>query len=210
MQDHNPSCQLGTDRVTCVWSRMPRSLLVPWLPCLLLLCQPGTTASAQTPPATVVDIRVEQEGQVVSDPLILGLIETKAGAPLSVADVRESITHLTSLTRFEDVQVFEETGASGVRLRYVLFPIHAVDRLEFRGTLGLPEADLRHAVTDRFGPAPPAARADEIVRSLQLVYRDRGYLEPRISHRIDITNNPDRASMVIEVDAGPRVLIQRI
>jgi len=138
---------------------MPRSLLVPWLPCLLLLCQPGTTASAQTPPATVVDIRVEQEGQVVSDPLILGLIETKAGAPLSVADVRESITHLTSLTRFEDVQVFEETGASGVRLRYVLFPIHAVDRLEFRGTLGLPEADLRHAVTDRFGPAPPAARA---------------------------------------------------
>jgi outer membrane protein insertion porin family len=170
----------------------------------------GATASAQTPPPTITEVRVEQEGQIVSDPLVLGLIETRVGAPLSIADVRESITHLTSLTRYEDVQVYQEPAGNGVRLRYVLFPIHAVDRVEFRGMIGLPEGDLRRAVTERFGAAPIASRAPDVVRALQLVYRDRGYLQPRITPRIELTHNPDRASMVFDLDSGTRALIQRI
>ena len=109
-----------------------------------------STALAQT--VTAIDI--EQEGEPVSDPLILGLVQTRAGAPLSIADVRESITHLISLTQYEDVQVYEDPAAGGVRLRYVLFPVHAVDRLEFRGTLGIAEDTLRRAVVERFGQAP--------------------------------------------------------
>ena len=167
-------------------------------------------ASAQTPPPTITEVRIEQEGQIVSDALVLSLIETTVGAPLSIADVRETITHLTSLTRYEDVQVYQEPAGNGVRLRYVLFPIHAVDRVEFRGMIGLPEGDLRRAVIERFGAAPIASRAPDVVRALQLVYRDRGYLQPRITPRIELTHNPDRASMVFDIDSGPRALIQRI
>ena len=167
-------------------------------------------ASAQTPPPTITEVRIEQEGQIVSDALVLSLIETQVGEPLSIADVRESITHLTSLTRYEDVQVYQEPAGNGVRLRYVLFPIHAVDRMEFRGMIGLPEGDLRRAVTERFGAAPIASRAPDVVRALQLVYRDRGYLQPRITPRIELTHNPDRASMVFDIDSGPRASIQRI
>ena len=130
--------------------------------------------------------------------------------PLSIADVRESITHLISLTRYEDVQVYEDPAAGGVRLRYVLVPVHAVDRIEFRGTLGVSEDDLRRAVVERFGPAPTASRADEVARSLQAVYRDRGYVQPTITPRIEITHKPDRASMVLDIDAGPRALIRDI
>ena len=174
----------------------------------LLTC---ATARAQAPGApTISDVRVEQEGEAVTDRLTLGLIETTVGMPLSIADVRESITHLTSLTRYEDVQVYQEPAAGGVRLRYVLFPIHAVDRVEFRGTLGLPEADLRRAIAERFGPSPPASRAEDVVRALQLVYRDRGYLQPRITPGIEITHNPDRASMVLQIDSGPRAVIRTI
>jgi len=172
------------------------------------LCTCIVGASAQTP--TISEVRVEQEGQIVSDALVLSLIETQVGELLSIADVRESITHLTSLTRYEDVQVYQEPAGNGVRLRYVLFPIHAVDRVEFRGMIGLPEGDLRRAVTERFGAAPMASRAPDVVRALQLVYRDRGYLQPRITPRLELTHNPDRASMVFDIDSGTRVLIQRI
>src|SRR5258708_28002381 len=120
--------------------------------------------------------------------------------PVSVASVRESITHLTSLARYEDVQVYQEPAAGGgVRLRYVLFPIHAVDRIEFRGMLGLPEADLRKAIAERFGPSPPPSRPADVLQALQLVYRDLCYLVPRISPGIKITHPPHRSTLELQL-----------
>jgi outer membrane protein assembly complex protein YaeT len=199
------SAKASLQRAPATWRR------IAWcLPVAFSVLSHGALASAQAPPPTVTENRVEQEGRTVTDPLILSLIETRVGAPLSVADVRESITHLTSLTLYEDVQVYQEPAGSGARVRYVLLPIHAVDRLEFRGTLGLPEGDLRRAIAERFGPAPPASRAEEVIGALQLVYRDRGYLEPHIAPGIEITHDPDRASMVLQIDSGPRAVIRDI
>ena len=165
--------------------------------------------SAQTPP-TVVAIDVQQEGEAVNDPLVLNLLQTRPGMPLSIADVRESITHLISLTRYEDVQVYEDPAPGGVRLRYLLVPVHLVDRLEFRGTLGIPEDTLRRVVVQRFGNAPVASRAEEVARALQTVYRERGYVQATITPRIEITHKPDRATMVLDINAGPRPVIRDI
>jgi len=167
-------------------------------------------AAAQTPPPVVTAVDVQQEDAAVTDPLILGLVQTRTGMPLAMADVRETITHLISLTRYEDVQVYGDPAAGGVRLRYVLFPVHAVDRIEFRGTLGVSEDVLRRAVVSRFGNAPVASRAEDVARSLQGVYRERGYTQPAITPRVEITHRPDRASMVLDINAGPRAAISKI
>jgi outer membrane protein assembly complex protein YaeT len=167
-------------------------------------------AAAQTPPPVVTAVDVQQEDAAVTDPLILGLVQTRTGMPLAMADVRETITHLISLTRYEDVQVYEDPAAGGVRLRYVLFPVHAVDRIEFRGMLGVSEDVLRRAVVSRFGNAPVASRVEDVARSLQGVYRDRGYTQPAITPRIEISHRPDRASMVLEINAGPRAAIGQV
>ena len=167
-------------------------------------------AAAQTPAPVVTAVDVQQEGAAVTDPLILSLVQTRTGMPLSMADVRETITHLISLTRYEDVQVYEDQAAGGVRLRYVLMPVHEVDRIEFRGTLGVPEDVLRRAVATRFGPAPVASRAEDVARSLQSVYRERGYTQPVITPRIEVVHRPDRATMVLEINAGPRAAIGQI
>jgi outer membrane protein insertion porin family len=155
-------------------------------------------------------VDVQQEGAAVTDPLIISLVQTRTGMPLAMADVRETITHLISLTRYEDVQVYEDQAVGGVRLRYILFPVHEVDRIEFRGMLGVPEDLLRRAVVSRFGAAPAGSRAEEVARSLQSVYRDRGYTQPTIAPRIEITHRPDRASMVLDINAGPRAAIRQI
>jgi outer membrane protein assembly factor BamA len=106
----------------------------------------------------IAEILVEQEGQVVDDPTLTALIETRLGAPLQVSEVRETIAHFMSLNRFDDVQVFADKTDAGLRLRYSLRPLHPVDRIEFDGMLRLPEDSLRRIVVDRFSSSPRAGR----------------------------------------------------
>jgi outer membrane protein assembly complex protein YaeT len=162
-------------------------------------------ALAQAP--NVVNIHFEQEGRPFADPVIEGLIDTPLGEPVSMRAVRETITHLMSLNRFEDVRVFQERVPGGVRLLYVLLPLHPVDRVEFRGSLGVSVDELRDAVIDRFGGTPQSGRAVEVTEALRVFYRDRGYARATLASRIEETHDPDRASMVFEVIAGPRATV---
>lgn len=177
--------------------------------CLWLLpCSPAFSQEPYGQP--IVEIVLEQEGQRFEDALVRGLIETAVGEPLSMRDVRESIDHLMNLRRFEDVRPTAEPVAGGVRLRYVLVPTHPVDRVEFTGSLGLDEDDLRDIVSDRFGDAPSAARSGEIVAALRLAYRDLGYPAPGITSRIEETHDPDRATMIFEIASGRRAIISEV
>ena len=158
----------------------------------------------------VVEVVLEQEGQTITDPVILSLVETTVGEPLSIRDVRETTTHLMSLNRFEDVQSVSEPVPGGVRIRYVLRPLHPVDRVEFRGSLGLGIDELRRLVTDRFGRAPSATRAGDIADMLRVTYRSRGYPAARVTPRIEETHNPDRATLALEIEAGTRSVITNV
>jgi outer membrane protein assembly factor BamA len=157
----------------------------------------STASHAQTLPI-VSEILVEQEGLPLSDPLVHDLIEIRLGQALDIRQVRETVGHLMTLGRFDDVQVFRESAPGGVRLRIALRPTHPVDRVEFRGTLGLAESTLRRAMTDRFGIIPPAGRIDEVRRSLEAFYRTRGYTAARIVPGVEESHNPDRASLVFD------------
>ena len=120
--------------------------------------------------------------------------------------VRETVTHLMSLSRFEDVQARSEPAGAGVRVRWVLFPLHPVDRIELRGDLGMP-GDLRRIITDRFGNAPSAGRANEVAEAVRTIYRQKGYPKATVTPRIEATHDPDRATMALEITAGPRTPI---
>ena len=116
------------------------------------------TASAQVG-QPIVEIQLDQEGRVVNEPAVIRLIETRVGDRLSVKSARETIAHLMSLSRYEDVQVFSEPVSGGVRVKYVLIPQHPIDRVEFTGTVllsrGRPAAHGDRTVRPR-RPAPHA------------------------------------------------------
>ena len=57
-----------------------------------------------------------------------------------MAEVRETIAHLFSLGRFQDIQVEAFDADGGVRLRFNLEPIHPVQKVEFRATSSCPRA----------------------------------------------------------------------
>jgi outer membrane protein insertion porin family len=169
------------------------------------LCLVPSSASAQAD-QQITDVIIEQEGRPVDDRLISGLIETTVGEPLSMRDVRETVTHLMTLNRFEDVQARSEPFGGGVRVRWVLFPLHPVDRLEFRGELGTP-GDLQRTIAERYGNAPSAGRVMEVAEAIRALYRQKGYAQARVTPRIEETHNPDRATMAFDIVAGPRSAI---
>ena len=155
----------------------------------------------------VVEVIVEQEGQRVTDPVILALVQTSVGQPLSMTDVRETFDHLFALRRFDDIRPTAEPVAGGVRVRYVLMPSHPIDRIEFRGTVSVSESDLRRVVTDRFGRSPNPARAAEAALMLQTEYRRRGYPAASVAARVEPTHNPDRATLAFDINSGRRARI---
>jgi outer membrane protein assembly factor BamA len=170
--------------------------------------QPETESYAGRP-ISRVEITIERAP--TTDPVLRDLVETRAGERLSLAEVRETMTHLYSLVRFQDVQVAATAAADGtVALVYNLVPIHAVERVEFRGTLGLSQSLLRDTVTDRFGRTPQPGRAAEVIRTLERLYQDRGYFKPSIRAEAQELHDPDRTILTFAIEAGPQARIREI
>src|SRR5262249_19438567 len=83
----------------------------------------------------VTSVRFSIEGRDTVDPSLADLAETRVGGPLSMAQVRLSVSHLFSLGRFEDVRVDAQAAGAGVALVFELVPIHPVARIVFAGPL---------------------------------------------------------------------------
>src|SRR5206468_11374426 len=112
-------------------------------------------------------VRLVLEGHETTEPALMQVVETRVGQPLSMAEVRQTIAHLFSLGRFEDVHADATLEAGNVMLTYELTRIHPVARIDFTGDLkapGVDEGRLRRAVLDRFGVSPPVGRAAEAAR----------------------------------------------
>ena len=153
----------------------------------------------------VLEVRFVSNGRPVPDPALLDLVETRVGPPLSMRQIRESLLHLFTLGRFQDVQVDATPLQQGVALRYELIPLQVVERLEFQGLLGLSSGRLRGAIVERYGPNPRFDVVDEAVQTLTDLYRDQGYLNARVV--ADIERFLERDTMVFEINAGARVRI---
>src|SRR5689334_10624529 len=112
----------------------PLICVLPWLASAAAAQQPAAAAFVDKPVTSVV---LSVEGTVTTDPSLAEAIQTASGKPLRMSDVRDTITHLYGLGRFEDVSVEAEAGAGGgVSLRYNLVPIHIVTKVLFSGQLG--------------------------------------------------------------------------
>ena len=167
--------------------------------------QDGAAGYAGRP---VTGVAVLVDGQPAAEPVLAELVETRIGQPLLPAAVRESIAHFYSLGRFQDIQVeaFDAPGG-GVELRYNLIPIQLVDRIEFRGQLGLSERFLRNTVNERFGRAPQPGRAADVARALERLYEDHGYFKAAV--RPVSSDAPDVPGTVLtfEIASGPQARV---
>ncbi|MEE2636303.1 MAG: POTRA domain-containing protein, partial [Acidobacteriota bacterium] len=156
---------------------------------------------------TVAEVRVFDDGRLTSDPTILELVETRPGQPLSMRQVRETITHLFSLGAFVDVQFSGVPSDGGVRLRYDLIPAPAGGvGVEIRGDLGRPVAELLGPITRRFGTLVPAEDIPALVVVLEELYRDVG----RFSSQIKARPGASTGAVMVDIDPGPVARIEGV
>jgi outer membrane protein insertion porin family len=158
----------------------------------------------------VVSVRLTIEGRDTTEAALTEIVETRVGPPLSMAEVRETISHLFSLGRFEDVRVDAALAGAGVTLRYDLSPVHPVSKIEFAGVSGasgIDEGDLRRAVTDRYGASPSLGRAAELADVVSAALRERGYLHAAVTPRVEMAHDPEHASLVFQVEPHTRTRI---
>ena len=178
-----------------------------------------SSAFAQTPaiqlPAapyvgrTVTSVSITVEGRPAAETALADALQTRVGEPLSMQEVRETMTHFYSLGRFADIQVDAEATDAGVALRFDLRPIHTVTKVEFHGNLGLPEGTLRSRITERFGETLPVTKAPELADSLRQLYEERGYMSANVSAAPPIVeHDPDRATLVFAIESGPRTRVR--
>jgi outer membrane protein insertion porin family len=175
---------------------------------LAALLTAPSVAVAQPGPA-IVSQTVTLDGRSLIEPGVLALIETRVGQPLEASDVRESIAHLISLGRFDDVVVSREPVAGGIALHYELTPTRVIREISFAGDVGLSEHDLRDRIREHFGSTLSLSRLTDIVTYLGVVYHDEGYLSPVITPAPSLSG-PSASTLVIDVKAGPRLRIAKI
>lgn len=159
---------------------------------------------------TIVRTDISIEGQVTEDAMLRDLIQTRVGSPLSMAAVRETIAHIFSLGRFQEIAVVATELDGGVGLRYELVPVHNVVRIEFSGNLGLGERTLRNAVTSTFGRAPAASQASRVAEMLQGFYFERGYLGAAIRPVLEEVHDPEGTVLNFEIEAGARAHVRNV
>jgi outer membrane protein insertion porin family len=185
-------------------------------------CAAGASQTSRlAPPAIdtmigqqIAGVRLERLGQIVTDARLVGLVETKAGAPLSMREVRDSVLHLFNTGLFRDVNVTAEAdGAAGVTsgltLVYQLTPAQSVARYDFRGDLGLAASELRRVLVDRYGLRPTVARVQTAVATIEAHYRTAGYLNARVTATQE-SITPETLALVMTVTSGSRARIGKV
>jgi outer membrane protein assembly complex protein YaeT len=161
----------------------------------------------------IVSVRLSVEGRIEADPPIAALIETRIGDALSMMTVRETIAHLMAVGAFERVAASASLVAGGVALEYELTPVHPVGDLVLVGANGLSGIDpnqLRGAISERFGPSPPADSAAGVARFIEFQLQQSGYLRAGVTSRVEIDHRTERAVLVFNLEPGQRCRIGQV
>jgi outer membrane protein assembly complex protein YaeT len=156
----------------------------------------------------IASIELRIEGEATRDDALLDLIETEVGEPLAMDQVRETLTHLFNIGRFQDIEVAANDAADGaVALEFRLTPLHSVTDIDFAGNVGVSEDDLARVIAERYGESPPVGRADAAARTLEQYYASRGYLRAKVDPEVSIRHDPDRTLLTFNIQSGPQARV---
>ena len=161
---------------------------------------------------TITKITFEIEGRPAPSPSpsLDALVAVRVGEAARPELIRESIVHLVNGGTLDDVQVVATEVPGGIELLFELTPRHPIDRLQFMGDLGLSESDLQRLVRDRFGGLPSREQPAGVARAVAAILNDEGFPSAQVTSRLEVTHDPDRASLVLDVRAGRRALVSHV
>jgi len=156
---------------------------------------------------TITSIALQIEGKPETSAPLLALVDIKPGERLSIESWRRVAARFMQLPRFQNVKVLVEDQPSGVRLVFDLEPSHPIYRLDFPGEPGLSPAELDKAVRDQFGGLPSLEQVNDVEDAVYGFLVNEGFRTAQVSATVVQMHDPDRATLVVHITAGPRTMI---
>jgi outer membrane protein assembly factor BamA len=160
---------------------------------------------------TVVSVRLQIEERPEPSDQLRALIDVRAGQPLTLDDIRSTVSHFVNLARFEDVRVLAADVAGGVEVTFRLVPVHPIEAVQFTGETGLAPVELERLFRQRYGGLLPArerpADIEDVVRD---ILADEGFRSPAVTAEVVPVHEPERATLLVLVQAGPRATIRSV
>ena len=158
---------------------------------------------------TVVSVRFEVEGRPDTSTDLVVLSDVKIGQPLRQENIRSTLEHLASLDRYEiSILQMATVTPEGVDVVFRLTPRHPVRRLSVAGKSGIPNRELESRLRQRYLGVPTTVPIALVATAARQVLQDEGYLDAEVTIETQLVHNPESATLVLHVEAGPVALIK--
>jgi len=158
----------------------------------------------------VTTVRVQIEERTDTSEQLRALVDVKTGQPLTLEDIKSTVTHFMSLGRFEDVRVLANPAPEGVEITFRLVPVHPIEAVQFTGETGLPPVEMERLLRQRYGGLPVRERSSDIEAVVRDILADEGFLSAAVTAETVPSHQPERATLLILVQAGQRAMIRNV
>jgi outer membrane protein assembly factor BamA len=159
----------------------------------------------------VASVRLQLEDRPEASEQLRALIDVRPGQPLTLDDIRSTVAHFINLGRFEDVRVLASDVEGGVEISFRLVPVHPIEAVQFTGDPGLPPVELERLFRQRYGGLLPAReRPADIESVVRDILTDEGFRSAAVTAEIVPAHEPERATLLVLVQAGSRATIRNV
>ena len=158
----------------------------------------------------VVEVEIKGELNKVAKSLILSTIGLAPGVELSQENVQAAVRHLQGLGVFEDIQIWGERVAGGIKVIVVVEEYPTLEDVRFKGNKHVKEKDMEESlafVTGQVIAPKDIARGKQKIIDL---YQDKGYLRAEVDGKLFDSETEGKVYLQYNVVEGKKVKIRRI
>ncbi|MEZ5327407.1 MAG: outer membrane protein assembly factor BamA [Verrucomicrobiales bacterium] len=173
----------------------------------------GTTLSANAQDAApiVQEILVRYRGaKTVDESRILANMLTKVGDPLSTEVVEEDIKSLYLSGDVENVDIYAEDVAAGVRLIVEVQTRAQLSEVNFLGNSGISSDRLRRETELKVGQPVQDSKLQVAQGQLQELYRKKGFPDVGISYKVEDGPDSGFSRVTFMIDEGDKALLRSV
>lgn len=138
------------------------------------------------------------------------LVSVRAGSPLVLSDVRNSIEGLFATGDFRDIRVEAAQRGLDVEVTFALSVNYRVGDISFEGADNAQETRFERELVVREGDVLSLNAVDRSAQAVQRVLVRRGYLEATVDPETRFDRDRNRAEVIFHVTRGPRAKVATV
>ena len=171
----------------------------------------SSAALAQNGPPIVRSVQVDYVGpQTISRERVLSQIRTKVGQPYSDVVVEQDIRSLYETGSVQNVRIFGQPVANGVKVMVVIQTRALVNEIEINGAQRISAKALRKKIDLKINGPVNEEQLEKGRQSIIDMYKARGFNDVDVKYRVDVEEARGTSRAVFTINEGVKGTITGI